>query len=295
LHKTALALAAAAALVSTGALAQATAADVVVLMDESGSMAGEQAWIPNTINLLNIGLLGAGLTDNRYGLVGFSASAASAPSRVRSFPVGGGQFGTPAEFAAAAAGLQVTGGTEDGYAAIAHANTYAFNAASARNFILVTDEDRDNTNVALTFDNILAGLLSSNTLLNAVVNASFRCSSDNSVALGIIGTTGYKANGTGGFTTCANATFGAGAGNTVDDYVDLALASGGGAWDLSILRAGGINAESFTKAFVAGKIDEIITQVPGIPEPETYALMLAGLGAVGWVARRRKAGASAKA
>lgn len=30
--------------------------------------------------------------------------------------------------------------------------------------------------------------------------------------------------------------------------------------------------------------------VPVIPEPETYALMLAGLGALGWVARRRKAG-----
>lgn len=29
--------------------------------------------------------------------------------------------------------------------------------------------------------------------------------------------------------------------------------------------------------------------VPGIPEPETYALMLAGLGAVGFMARRRRA------
>jgi hypothetical protein len=28
--------------------------------------------------------------------------------------------------------------------------------------------------------------------------------------------------------------------------------------------------------------------VPGVPEPETYALMLAGLGMVGWMARRQK-------
>ena len=28
--------------------------------------------------------------------------------------------------------------------------------------------------------------------------------------------------------------------------------------------------------------------VPGIPEPETYALMLAGIGLLGWVARRRR-------
>jgi hypothetical protein len=30
------------------------------------------------------------------------------------------------------------------------------------------------------------------------------------------------------------------------------------------------------------------TPVPSVPEPETYALMLAGLGAVGFVARRRR-------
>jgi hypothetical protein len=29
--------------------------------------------------------------------------------------------------------------------------------------------------------------------------------------------------------------------------------------------------------------------VPGIPEPETYALMLAGLGLLGYASRRRRA------
>lgn len=287
MHKITFALAAAAALASTGALAQKKA-DVVVLMDESGSMSGEQAWIPSTIASLETGLIAAGVTVNRYGLVGFSASAAPAPSRVRSFPVGGGDFGTPAQFATAAAGLQITGGTEDGYAAIDFANGYTFTAGAARNYILVTDEDRDNTNGSLTYASVLASLTGTKTLLNAVVDATFKCG-DNSAALGIIGGTGYKANGSGGFTKCSGGTFVSGAGTTIADYVNLALATGGGAWNLNILRSGGTNADSFTAAFIDGKVDEIVTQVPGIPEPETYALMLAGLGAVGWMARRRKA------
>jgi hypothetical protein len=36
---------------------------------------------------------------------------------------------------------------------------------------------------------------------------------------------------------------------------------------------------------------KIPQSVPTVPEPETYALMLAGLGMLGWQVRRRKAGA----
>ena len=36
---------------------------------------------------------------------------------------------------------------------------------------------------------------------------------------------------------------------------------------------------------------DVVSTVPGIPEPGTYALMLAGLGVVGFVARRRKVAA----
>ncbi len=40
--------------------------------------------------------------------------------------------------------------------------------------------------------------------------------------------------------------------------------------------------------FSTGQIAFEVAQVSAIPEPQTYALLLAGLGAVGFVARRRK-------
>jgi PEP-CTERM motif len=42
---------------------------------------------------------------------------------------------------------------------------------------------------------------------------------------------------------------------------------------------------------VQGTAAEVFPPVPGVPEPETYALMLAGLGVLGVMARRRKGSA----
>lgn len=36
------------------------------------------------------------------------------------------------------------------------------------------------------------------------------------------------------------------------------------------------------------KIDDVLMTVTVVPEPQTYALMLAGLGVLGWVARKRR-------
>ncbi|MEM1108240.1 MAG: putative Ig domain-containing protein [Planctomycetota bacterium] len=48
-------------------------ADIVFIVDESGSMAGAQAWLREMIVQLDTQLADRGITDNRFGLVGFLA------------------------------------------------------------------------------------------------------------------------------------------------------------------------------------------------------------------------------
>jgi len=301
-----IALLAALGLMPAPAAAAPLYADIVVLMDESGSMAGEQAWIAAQIPNLEAGLLGVGLSPNQYGLIGFGASGASGPADLRGFDVGGtgqpnnasdvdpGTFGTAAQFSAAAANLTAWGGFEDGYAAIALANTLSGRSGAARNYILVSDEDRDvtasGTYAGLTYASTLSSLTSSNILLNAIVNNSFYC--DNTPALGVATDANnnlvtYLADGAGGFTACTGtSTIGGGFGTTAADYVNLALATGGAAWDLNFLRSGGLLADSFTEAFLAIKVQEI--QQQPVSEPATLALFGVGLAALARLRGRRR-------
>ncbi len=64
----------------------------------------------------------------------------------------------------------------------------------------------------------------------------------------------------------------------------MALGTGGAAWDLRLLRAGGLTAESFTNAFVDIKVEETII----VQTPEPSGLALVGLGLIGLGFARRK-------
>lgn len=268
--------------------AQATPIDtkVVAVVDESGSMSTEHAWLPGMITSLNAALVaeaGADSFSASYGLTGFGASSGhGTPGHKHS--VGGSDFGTAPEFGTAAGGLITSGGTEDGHEAIDFAlDNYAY-GNSVKNLILVTDEDSDNNNSPSNVTTVAANLASKSALLNAVINVSFRCG-DGSTALGMTSTMGYKADGSGGFTTCTGASAISGSGSSIADYVNLALNSGGAAWDLNQLRAGGLTASSFTNAFVDIKVEEIITHVP---EPTTVAFLGLGVLSMGMLRRQKK-------
>ncbi len=287
---------AAASVITSSALAGPI--DIVLVVDESGSMSGEHAWLQGMVSSLNAALATKGQTDVRYSLVGFGGAGAIESGHVLR------NSQTAANFTTGSLGLVTTGATEDGYAGLNHAfNNVTFRAGSAQNFILITDEDRDNTNAALTFNSIKAALNGRNALLNVCVDATLNDGSAGAPPpppiLGINGignsSSPYKAylqNGsTTGFITSPGGGVTSSFGTTLQDYIQLAFQTtvgthNGAAWDLNQLRAGGNTAAAFTNAFIDLKVEEIIQQV--IPLPNGAWMGLAGLAGVGILRRIRR-------
>ena len=251
-----------------------TQADILFVVDESGSMYDEHTWLGTMITALESELVAAGVTDNRYGLVGFGASQSSHEGTVagHKHTVGGGDWGTAAALSTAAGGLVATGGTEDGYEALEVALNYSTRSTAAFNVILITDEDRDDIlSGTLDFDGVLTDLNAKNAMLNVVVNASFY-DDQPAGALGVDSAgMAYLQDGS-GYTTGTGGSPGTAWGTTIADYVDLAWDTGGAAWDLNQLRLGGDTAVSFTDAFVDIKVQEILIQ--STPDGGTTILLL---------------------
>lgn len=268
--------------------------DVAFLVDESGSMSGEHAWLSGMVGDLESGLVGAGLTPNQYALVGFGSYNHGGSSEVpHKHPLDGSMdWMTASQLATETGNLVIDGGYEDGWRAIDYAiANYSFRSGAGVNFVLITDEDRDNS-ISLAYADVLASMTQRNILLNAVVNANF--ASDNYTS-GVIGIdadgNAYVADGSGGFTVDTGGYVTYGYSNTEADYVNMALATGGAAWDLNILRSGGNNATSFTDAFVDIKVGEIEEQVPTdgtVPEPATMLLFGSGILWLFGLKRKRK-------
>jgi hypothetical protein len=253
---------------------QTLAADVILLVDESSSMVMEHDWIPGMIRELDTALqeVNVGRVEsNRFGLVGFGGDCSDGVGLGRVLSaVGGAQFSFSTNFTELSEGLSTSGRREDGYSAIYTAlMSYPPRPGAARQFILVTDEDRDVVDGNLTRDSIAAALSGGSVMLNVAVNEEFSAGGTGALlrALGIDSYgRGYVydpsspamyrvVEGEG------EAVRDSGHGNTHRDYTQLALDTGGGAWDLSILRHGNAVAVSFTAAFVRAKVEEIVSQL----------------------------------
>ena len=243
----------------------APSADVVFVVDESGSMIGEHKWLQETIYLLDDALRDNGIGErspNRYGLVGFATHGHLAGAV---HVLSDNMMGNTTQFAAAINRLLTSGQVEDGYSAISTAlRKLSFRSGNvARQLILVTDEDRDPM-LSLSRGEVKKLLEEMDFRINVVVNHNIEDREGNPV-LGIDAQKkGYiVGNTTSGYTTVPKAVLPSdgGHGSTLKDYVMLALDSVGAAWDLNQLRRGGAIARAFTNSFVDTKRREITEQL----------------------------------
>jgi hypothetical protein len=232
-----------AATFATGASAQSVA-NLIFAVDESGSMGGEQDFLGNFASDIDSALTGAGFSTVNFGLTGFGGGG---PGNLgRTLDVGGGLFGDAAAFSTATDLLVTSGGFEDGYSAIDFIlGTYPITTGVSTTLILVTDEDRDDGNSALTFGSISGDLNARGINLISVVDANFEDTSENP-AIASDGTTAFIQDGT-GFTTAPFGSVTSDFGTTDEDYIQLSFSTPNGcAASLNDLRAGGDAATAFS-------------------------------------------------
>lgn len=282
---------------TSGMLHAATTLDMVVVIDESGSMSGEHnafigTYVRNLDNLLNE----QSVTLNQFGLVGFGGATYTAPGTNEAGREEGLDFyrhfnlsldpdqvwGSAEEFHSITSQLVTTGGTEDGYRAIDYTlRHYDFRPTAGSAIMLITDEDRDNDTRNLDTDHLPAGmsqldksyiqdqLAQYNTVVHAVVAQRFT-DLDGNTAIAVVGAdpeTGYAyvkdANGV--ITKVQGYLLVPTWDTTQADYTELALASGGTAMDIDGLRSVYTDADAL--AALSGELAKLVADISAGQSP----------------------------
>ena len=279
------------AAITSTTLHAASSLDMVVAIDESGSMSGEHnAFIGTYVKNLDSLLNDQNVTLNQFGLVGFggstgqSASASEAGREAgyalyRHLNLSTGNnplWGTSAEFDAVTPELEISGATEDGYRAIDYLyRHFQFRPTAGSSIMLITDEDRDNDDFDLDLDNLPTGmteidksyiqsqLAQYKTVVHAVVSQRFTDKDGNS-AIAVVGSdpdTGfaYVKDSSGVITKVQGYILDSAAGTTQADYTELALASGGTAMDIDGLRS--VYTDAAALAALSGELAKLVADI----------------------------------
>eukprot|EP00117_Sycon_ciliatum_P008601 scpid92966/ scgid11227/ len=264
-----------------------TAADIVIVADESSNMERSHQWLSGMVPQLERYLQYAGIgvnstLRNHYALVGYGRAV---------LPNGDDRYVLPRAFANSAGAkvftidsfshvinqLSANGSIEDGYLAVKYALQNLTNSNGdnmlrlkhpnvATNVILVTDEDRDvyGPGKALTRTVFKRLIRRSGALLNVIVDQRFRAHGIRRNAMGmasnkvayldqaIFGTYMTRLRGYIGMESYQH---------TKRHYTTVALNLAGTAWDITALQAAGSLATSFTRAFLSVTTSEIADQI----------------------------------
>lgn len=242
--------------------------DFVFVVDESGSMQEEQSGIASAVQGLDAQI--STFSNPQYGLVGYGGNIAQ-DGRV--INVGSGLFGNATEFATAAQQLTISGGTEDGYSGLQVAfdnHASAFRAGSERSLVIVTDEDRDNTNPALSRQSLEALAAANDVSISGGIAQQFFGPGGESL-IGVYNDddgnlVGVKRDAGGNLQIVQGASAGPAAGTTQSDYLDLILATDGVALDISQFdQLGAVAGEFFVATLLAptllAQTEEIHTDI----------------------------------
>ncbi|KAL5475417.1 hypothetical protein EMCRGX_G025231 [Ephydatia muelleri] len=252
------------------------AADIVLLIDDSGSMQLEHEWLLAMVPYLEAALIKAGVGDygnrNRYCAIAFGGIGPLEPAHF--LLVNGEKCFTADQFPKARIQLKNVGLNEDGYEAIHFAiNNVPFRDSPfiAKNVFLISDEGRTiiPQGQSLTKSSVRDELLNNDALLNVIVSVSYLDTSNRAeVVLGqdgngvtyLLRPNGQYISNTDGLVITESDK------DTVNAYIDLALGMKGGSWALPILRNSSATSnldlqKSFTDALVQLKVKEISAQV----------------------------------
>ncbi len=163
-------------LASTSASA-ATVADVAFVIDQSGSMDGEFAWLSNSISTISQSIADAGITA-RYAVSGYESAFGTADSR-----------NIYSDFSSdinnvinATTGVSTYGYREYSYdAAVAATTGFSWNSAAAKVIILITDEGSPQSGEINTETGVGAIMSDGSFLLNVIARESDNASWDDAV------------------------------------------------------------------------------------------------------------------